>query len=110
MLESFGKFLLIVYTTFLNPKTMILRVYCIILRLIFCQLFFTGRPLTFHFMVTQHTTQLDSFYVFFCETERRLDIPIFWLPTFYGGKPIDNKYYKQLLMDSVVPKKYTLNM
>ena len=43
---------------------------------------------------------------FFCETERRLDIPIFWLPTFYGGKPIDNKYYKQLLMDSVVPKKH----
>ena len=43
---------------------------------------------------------LTIFYVFFCETERRLDIPIFWLPTFYGGKVIGNKYYKQLLIDS----------
>ena len=37
---------------------------------------------------------LTIFYVFFCETERHLDIPIFWLPTFYGGKVIGNKYYK----------------
>ena len=35
-----------------------------------------------------------QFLCFFCETERHLDIPIFWLPTFYGDKVIGNKYYK----------------